>query len=393
MKSKRVALGELIHIVDERNKDMLTDTVLGISIDKEFIPSVANTIGTDLSNYKIVHKGRFACNPMHVGRDERLPVCLYSNEQPAIVSPAYFLFECNQDADIVPEYLNLCFHTDWFDKNCWLRTDCSVRGGISWDDLCLVDIPIPPIEEQRKIVRQYKVITDRIDLLIRLDANLDKQINAIFLENCIRSPDVADWTEGTLGTLVENSITGDWGEDVPSENFNTLVKCFRGADMPELNIGITSNAPTRYILKKNASTKQLMNNDFIVEISGGSPIQSTGRISIITSDILNHINTTAVCSNFCRGLRVVSDYTMFFFLIWKYLYANKVMFAYENSTTGLKNFDLETFLSQEKVQIAPKSVAKKINTLTKPLQQIIIRNGFEIETLKRFRSLLLSHLH
>lgn len=182
MKSKRVALGELIHIVDERNKDMLTDTVLGISIDKEFIPSVANIIGTDLSNYKVVHKGRFACNPMHVGRDERLPVCLYSNEQSAIVSPAYFLFECNQDADIVPEYLNLCFHTDWFDKNCWLRTDSSVRGGISWDDLCLVDIPVPPIEEQRKIVRQYKVVTERISLLLSMSSNLMKQASTYFTE-------------------------------------------------------------------------------------------------------------------------------------------------------------------------------------------------------------------
>lgn len=392
MNYKKRRLGEFIVEIDNRNTDMVSNNLIGVSISKEFIPSVANVIGTDLSKYKIIRKGQFACSLMQVSRDGGIAVSLYKSSCSSIMSPAYHLFEVNSP-EMDSYYLEMFLSSPEFDRAAVFYAVGGVRGTLTWEEFCDMQISVPPIEEQRKIVRQYKVVTERIDLLKRLDENLDKQINSIFLENCIRSTVGTDWTEGTLGALVENTIPGDWGDGVPSGNNNVLVKCFRGADMPDLNIGITSNAPNRYILKKNASTKRLMNNDFIVEISGGSPTQSTGRISMITSDVLCHINTTAICSNFCRGLRVSSDYTMFFFLIWKHLYANKVMFAYENSTTGLKNFDLESFLSKEKVQIAPKSVAIKIKTLTKPLQRIIIRNGFEIEALERLRSLILSNLH
>ena len=91
MKSNYDALGNYIRLVDTRNTDLVTEQVLGISIDKYFMPSVANVIGTDLSKYKLITKDKFACNPMHVGRDERLPVALYTEDEPAIVSPAYFI--------------------------------------------------------------------------------------------------------------------------------------------------------------------------------------------------------------------------------------------------------------------------------------------------------------
>ena len=176
-------LGKYIHQVDERNKDLITESVLGINIDKFFMPSVANVIGTDLSNYKLLNKYRFACNPMHVGRDCRLPVSLYQENVPAIVSPAYFTFEINNSCELDPEYLMLCFRRPLFDKFCTFKTDASVRGGISWDDLCSINIPIPStIEEQQKIVSDYKVITDRIEVLKRLNTNLEKQISTIFCE-------------------------------------------------------------------------------------------------------------------------------------------------------------------------------------------------------------------
>ena len=90
MKLNYDVLRNHIRLIDTRNKDNVTEEVLGISIDKFFMPSVANVIGTDLSKYKLITKGKFACNPMHVGRDERLPVALYKKDTPAIVSPAYF---------------------------------------------------------------------------------------------------------------------------------------------------------------------------------------------------------------------------------------------------------------------------------------------------------------
>ena len=119
-------LGKYVRLVDERNTDLATEAVLGINIDKYFMPSVANVIGTDLGNYKLLRKGRFACNPMHVGRDGRLPVARYTEEAPAIVSPAYFMFEVIDENEIEPEYLMLCFRRPDFDRMCWFRTDASV---------------------------------------------------------------------------------------------------------------------------------------------------------------------------------------------------------------------------------------------------------------------------
>ena len=132
MKSNYEPLGKHIQLVDYRNSEEVTSTVLGISIDKEFIPSVANVIGTDLSRYKLISKGLFACNPMHVGRDERLPIALYEKGSPAIVSPAYFMFEII-DRDILnEEYLMMWFRRPEFDRECWFMTDGSVRGGITY---------------------------------------------------------------------------------------------------------------------------------------------------------------------------------------------------------------------------------------------------------------------
>lgn len=172
MKSNYDILGNHIRLIDTRNRESITDRVLGINIDKFFMPSVANVIGTDLSKYKLITKGKFACNPMHVGRDERLPVALYDEEEPAIVSPAYFMFEVIDNSILNEDYLMMWFRRPEFDRICWLHTDGSVRGGITWDDICRLELPIPPIESQLEIVNSYKAITVRIALKQKINDNL-----------------------------------------------------------------------------------------------------------------------------------------------------------------------------------------------------------------------------
>ena len=158
MRSNYDVLGKHIRLVDFRNKDEVTNTVLGISINKEFMPSVANVIGTDLSRYKLIQKGMFACNPMHVGRDERLPIALYKDDIPAIVSPAYFMFEIIDPTILDMDYLMMWFRRPEFDRECWFMTDGSVRGGITWDDLCRIRIPVPP---HRKATKHCERISNR----------------------------------------------------------------------------------------------------------------------------------------------------------------------------------------------------------------------------------------
>ena len=180
MKNKVRLLGDYIRLVDARNTDNITDKVLGISIDKFFMPSVANLIGTDLSKYKLITTGKFACNPMHVGRDERLPIALYEENEPAIVSPAYFIFEIIDKSLLDEDYLMMWFRRQEFDRICWLHTDGSVRGGITWEDICRLELPVPSIIEQRKIVRSYKAITERIALKKQINDNLEAMMTAVF---------------------------------------------------------------------------------------------------------------------------------------------------------------------------------------------------------------------
>jgi len=203
MKSNYDLLGNHIRLIDNRNKELVTEQVLGINIDKFFMPSVANVIGTDLSKYKLIQKGNFACNPMHVGRDERLPVALYTDDKPAIVSPAYFMFEIIDKTVLNAEFLMMWFRRPEFDRICWLHTDGSVRGGITWDDICRMEIPVPTMEEQLEIVNAYKAITDRIALKKQINDNLEATAQALYQELFVDNPDVSEWKQGCVGDVLQ----------------------------------------------------------------------------------------------------------------------------------------------------------------------------------------------
>lgn len=230
MKSNYDPLGKHIRLVDYRNSEEVTSTVLGISIDKEFMPSVANVIGTDLSRYKLISKGLFACNPMHVGRDERLPIALYEEDSPAIVSPAYFMFEIIDRDVLNEEYLMMWFRRPEFDRECWFMTDGSVRGGITWDDLCRIKLPVPSYARQCEIVESYRAITDRIALKRAENDNLEATIQAAFdkafhdagvslPETIIKQNKVPQgWTDATVGDFASVQ-TGPFGSQLHNEDY------------------------------------------------------------------------------------------------------------------------------------------------------------------------------
>lgn len=221
MKLNYEPLSKHIQLVDYRNSGEVTSTVLGISIDKEFMPSVANVIGTDLSRYKLIGKGLFACNPMHVGRDERLPIALYEKDIPAIVSPAYFMFEIIDRDVLNEEYLMMWFRRPEFDRECWFMTDGSVRGGITWDDLCRIKLPVPSYERQCEIVESYRAITDRIALKRAENDNLANTEQAILVETVINNHTVPT----ALGDLVD-FIDGDRGKNYPTfDEFTSTGYC------------------------------------------------------------------------------------------------------------------------------------------------------------------------
>ena len=230
MKSNYEPLGKHIRLVDYRNSEEVTSTVLGLSIDKEFMPSVANVIGTDLSRYKLISKGLFACNPMHVGRDERLPIALYEKDNAAIVSPAYFMFEIIDRDVLNEEYLMMWFRRPEFDRECWFMTDGSVRGGITWDDLCRIKLPVPSYARQCEIVESYRAITNRIALKRAENDNLEATIQAAFdkafhdagvslPETIIKQNKVPQgWTDATVGDFASVQ-TGPFGSQLHNEDY------------------------------------------------------------------------------------------------------------------------------------------------------------------------------
>ena len=165
-------LYQLIKEKSMRNKICEDLPLLGVNKDKEFMPSVANTIGTDLSSYKIIRKGQFAVNLMHVDRDEIVPVSLLTDYEKAIVSPAYNVFKIIDESILNNEYLMLCFKRNLFDKNAWFLSGSSVRGNLEWRKFLEIDIPLPNIEEQLRIVSEYKCIEERISIKEAINNNL-----------------------------------------------------------------------------------------------------------------------------------------------------------------------------------------------------------------------------
>ena len=170
MEYKRI--GDLVHQVDIRNTDLSVTKLMGVNLAKEFMPSVANIVGTDLSKYKVVQKGQFACKLMSVGRDVRVPIAYKTDDEPIIISSAYFSFEVNDENEILSEYLMMCFSRAEFDRELWFYSGGDVRGGINWDTFCNTKVPVPPMEKQLKVVKAYKTITDRIELKKKINNNL-----------------------------------------------------------------------------------------------------------------------------------------------------------------------------------------------------------------------------
>lgn len=172
MKSNYKTIGELVERVDERNRDASITTLIGVSIDKKFIPSVANVIGTDLTNYKVIRKFDFAVSLMQVSRDEKIPVACQKEYEVAIISPAYPIFRVKDTEIILPEYMEMWFMRSEFDREASFVAVGGVRGSMPWEEFAKLKLPVPTIEEQRKIVDRYNAITDRITLKKQINDNL-----------------------------------------------------------------------------------------------------------------------------------------------------------------------------------------------------------------------------
>ena len=255
-----------------------------------------------------------------------------------------------------------------------------------------LELSVPDLEEQRRIGAFLARIDEKIALNDRINDNLRQQAQALFKKWFADNPDAILWKEGTFSNLIEKTISGDWGKDSPSGNNTEMVYCIRGADIPEVRAGNKGKMPTRYILPKNYAAKQLVDGDIVVEISGGSPTQSTGRAAAVSDALLARYDKGMVCTNFCKALKPRAGYSMYVYYYWQYLYDRDIFFSYENGTTGIKNLDINGFIETEPIVIAPEDLVEKFDAVCQTVFSKIYANGMENEQLALVRDTILPKL-
>ena len=389
MKSNYDILGNHIRLIDNRNTDSVTDRVLGINIDKFFMPSVANVIGTDLSKYKLITKGKFACNPMHVGRDERLPVALYEEDEPAIVSPAYFMFEIIDENVLDKNYLMMWFRRPEFDRICWLHTDGSVRGGITWDDICRLELPVPAIEEQREIVRSYKAITERIAIKRQINDNLEATAQAVF-EDCFAEyytgilPLPIGWRRATFSDICQ--IKG--GKSLPAEcEFASSLTSHPYVRIRDMYQGkyLELTEDFKYIDEEVFAYIRnyiVSAGDVIIAIVG----ITSGEIAII-GDSLDGANLTENCVKLTKYKDVTAEYL---YCYWQYLRKNG---GIDPLLVGAAQPKLPMYNIQSVPVIVPdEATMANYQKRAANLAKAILDNMHEIRCLQEMQHLIVSRI-
>ena len=397
MKSNYEPLGKHIRLVDYRNYEEVTSTVLGISIDKEFMPSVANVIGTDLSRYKLISKGLFACNPMHVGRDERLPIALYEKANPAIVSPAYFMFEIIDRDVLNEEYLMMWFRRPEFDRECWFMTDGSVRGGITWDDLCRIKLPVPSYARQCEIVESYRAITDRIALKRAENDNLRATAETEFFR-LIRYPQIQEAPSQDTEIGVYPS---DWILTTLGQVLSTIIDR-RGLTPTKLG-GEWSPDGIIAISAKSVKNHKLINLDIANRVDRElyerwMPQKLQPHDILMTSEApLGEFYFIADFSEYCLSQRLfamranteIVEPTVLYFQLTDSIGKHQIDIRKTGTTvTGIRQSELV----QVPVILPPKQVQQSFARFCNPIMLSIERNSAEIRALSKVKMMILAQL-
>ena len=269
-----------------------------------------------------------------------------------------------------------------------------------------LEVKVPPLPVQDKIVGILSALDSKIENNNKINANLEAQAEALFKSWFVDFTPFKDqpfvdselgpipqgWKVGKYEDIILDTLAGDWGKEKITGNYTHEVACVRGCDFQDMNNGYRGNTPQRYILEKNYSTKRLLPQDLIIEISGGTLTVSTGRACLVSKEMLEKYDNNLVCTNFCKVIRPIDGYSAYCYYSWLHKYNNRVMFGYENGSSGLKNFRFKDFLTKEPLLIPPKADLIKFQHIIKLLQQKKQTNGTESTKLAALRDTLLPKL-
>lgn len=381
-------LGDYIRPVDVRNRDLKVTKLLGVSISKEFMPSIANIIGTDMSNYKIVTPGQFVYIADTSRRGDKIAIALLSRkEASSLVSAIYTVFEVINENELDPEYLMMWFRRPEFDRYARFHSHGSAREVFGWDEMCEVRLPIPPIGHQREAVAEYSAIGNRIAQNKRLIATLEETARAIYRRTFVEGIDPnnlpAAWRMGTLGevcSVITKGTTPSTESAKFSQNGVNFIKCESITDDHDIDKNSVSfiNEKThqqqaRSIIKKH---------DIVFTIAG-----TLGKYAWVDASILP-ANTNQAVAIIRANEEKISPY----FLIGLFMSGLHIEYCKKNVQQAVQaNLNLGT-LSAMPILLANNLVSKKYANKIKVIQDMIVLKHREQEKIKEMQKLLLSKM-
>lgn len=370
-------LGEFLRLTDERNSDLSITNLQGVSISKQFIPSIANIIGTDLSSYKIVRKGQFAYGPVTSRNGDKVSIALLESDD-CIISSSYLSFEIVDKTKLDPEYLMLWFMRPEFDRYARFMSNGSARETFDWECMCGVELPVPSIEEQRKIVHDYKIIADRIKLLKKINENLEKQVNIIFKSMFLNDKTVFDKTL-CLGDLVK--IIDNRGKTPPYTNNYTPYPLLEIASLRTEGRIITYKNCEKFV------TKETYENWF----RAGHPKENDILISTVGSlaEMKLFKGTKGAIAQNIVGLRC-EDNLLPFYLYQYLLNKQNDLIAYDRGSVQA-SIKVSQVINYQ-IGIPSKKSLFEFSDMAKKFTQTIFNNTMEMESLINMKKYILSKI-
>ena len=380
-------LGEYIRQVDIRNKEGKKENLLGVSVQKQFIQSIANTVGTDFTKYKIVKKGQFTYIPDTSRRGDKIAIALLEDYEEGLVSNVYTVFEVIDTEKLLPEYLMLWFSRPEFDRYARFKSHGSVREVMDWEEMCKVELPVPDIEKQRKIVKAYKTITDRIDLKQKINDNLEETAQSLFQEQFAAFYNENELPDGYSIATLDSLCSIKGGKRLPADgellDTPTAHPYIRVRDLGSNRYVCLTNQ-FQYIDEEthSAISRYIVNtNDIVISIVG-----TIGLIGKIHTS-LNNANLTENCVKLANIHTVTPDY-LYYTLCYK-----KQIKEIELLTVGAVQSKLPMYNIQSmKILVPPAEVIEDFQHKFDIFNEQIEANTIEIQRLYELQSVLLAKL-
>ena len=381
MKEGYRLLGDFIQPVDERNRDLKVDYLLGVSISKQFIPSIANIVGTDLSSYKIVRTGQFAYGPVTSRNGEKISIALLRDKD-CIISSSYTVFEVVNKNALDPEYLMLWFSRPEFDRYARYMSHGSVREIFDWDELCKVELPVPSIDKQRSIVKAYQTITERIELKRRINDNLVATVTAIYRRMFIEGGRIYPTAPlKQLCSKIGSGATPKGGKTAYQESGVSLV---RSTNVFDYAFSYDDLAHISDEQADQLSNVIIEENDVLFNITG----VSVTRCCIVPADVL-----PARVNQHVMILRPKTAMPMSYYIMTTLCSAEnkgKLMGIAQSGSTreAINKQEMESF----SIPVPPTKEVQDFEIKARGLYESVIRNTEEIMRLNVMQQLLLSQL-